>query len=50
MDFPWDALGTIVGIGLIFALIGFAPGFLLMLIGEIIKFFRNLFGGDDDDI
>ena len=48
MDFPWDALLTIVGIFIIFALIGFAPSILGMLIGEIIRFFRNLFGGDDD--
>ena len=48
MDFPWDAVGTIVGIGLIFVLIGLAPSILGMLIGEIGRFFRNLFGGDDD--
>ena len=48
MDFPWDALGTILGIGLIFALIMCAPSLLGMLIGEIARFFRNLFGGDDD--
>lgn len=48
MDFPWDALGILVGVVLIFALIGFAPSLLGMLIGEIIRFFRNLFGGDDD--
>ena len=48
MDFPWDALGTIVGVVLILALIAFAPSLLGMLIGEIVRFFRNLFGGDDD--
>lgn len=48
MDFPWDALGIIVGAGLIFALIACAPSLLGMLIGEIARFFRNLFGRDDD--
>ena len=48
MDFPWDALGTIMGIGLIFTLIVLAPDLLGMLIGQIARFFRNLFGGDDD--
>ncbi len=48
MDFPWDALGIIVGAGVIFTLIACAPGLLGMLIGEIGRFFRNLFGGDDD--
>lgn len=48
MDFPWDALVTFVGIALILILIMLAPGLLGMLIGEIVRFFRNLFGGDDD--
>lgn len=48
MDFPWDAVGIIVGVGLIFLLICCAPSLLGMLIGEIARFFRNLFGGDDD--
>lgn len=49
MSFPWEALATIVGIGLIFTLICLAPSLLGMLIGEIGRFFRNLFGGDDDE-
>lgn len=48
MDFPWDALGTIIGIGLIFTLIIFSPYIVIILIGAIIRFFRNLFSGDDD--
>jgi len=50
MDFPWDAVGTIVGISLIFVLIMCAPSILARLIGEIGTFIRNLFRGDDDDI
>ncbi len=49
MDFPWDALGTIVGISLIFLLILLSPYILGALIGQILRFFRNLFGGDDDE-
>ena len=49
MDFPWDALGTILGIGLIFTLICLSPYILAGLLGQILRFFRNLFGGDDDE-
>ena len=48
MDFPWDALWTVLGICAIGALVLLAPSILGILIGEIGRFFRNLFGGDDD--
>lgn len=48
MDSIWDAVGTIAGISLILILIPLAPYILGALIGQIGRFFRNLFGGDDD--
>ena len=48
MDSIWDALGASVGISLILILIPLAPYILGALIGQIARFFRNLFGGDDD--
>ena len=49
MGFPWGALLTMIAVPMIFLLIGLSPAIFGALIGQIIRFFRNLFGGKDDD-
>ena len=54
MSFPWEALLTMLGISfglaLLFLLICNFPVIIGALIGQILRFFKNLFGGKDDDL
>lgn len=50
MGFPWtDVLGGIVPIAVIVVLLMLSPAIIGSLIGQIIRFFRYLFGIKDDD-
>lgn len=44
-----ELLGAALPIVIIITLIMAAPAIIGSLIGQIIRFFRNIFGGKDDD-
>ena len=50
MEFPWDALFTVIGIALVLVLVFHAPTLLLMLLTGIIKFIKSLFSKEDEDL
>lgn len=45
----FDLLAAILPLTVIVVLIMAAPAIIGSLIGQILRFFRNLFGGKDDD-
>jgi len=50
MDFPLaDVLGGIVPIAVVIGLLMLSPAIIGSLIGQIIRFFRYIFGRKDDD-
>ena len=48
MDFPWDALFTVIGIGLVLTLVINAPTLILMLFTGFIRFITSLFTKEED--
>ena len=50
MEFPWaDVLGGILLAVVVIGLIMLSPAIIGTLIGQIIRFFRNLFSDKDDE-
>ena len=49
MSFPWEALLPLFGFVGVVLLFMLAPAILGSLIGQIIRFFKSLFSGKDDD-
>ena len=49
MDFPWEIFPALLSVAVLLALIMLSPVIIGSLIGQIAQFFRNLFGGKDDD-
>ena len=47
MGFPWRELIDGMGLPILVILIMLAPAIVGALLGEIIRFFRHLFGRDD---
>ncbi len=50
MDFPWEVIPIFLGATAVVVVIMAAPAILGSLIGQIIRFFRSILGGGDDDI
>ncbi len=48
MEFPWEALFTVIGIALVLVLIINAPMLIIMLFTGIIRFIGSLFKKEDD--
>lgn len=49
MEFPWEIVPILLGATAVVVVIMLAPAIVGSLIGQIIRFFRNLFGGGDND-
>ena len=49
MEFPWEIIPTLLGVTAVIIVITAAPAILGSLIGQILRLFRNLLGGGDDD-
>lgn len=49
MEFPWEALFTVIGIALVLLLVINAPMILVMLLTGIIRLIRTLFSKQDED-
>lgn len=49
MGFPWRELIDGMGLPILIILIMASPAIIGCLLGEVIRFFKQLFGKDDDE-